>query len=256
MPPRPSTAVLMAVPKGTPILPFLYPAASRRFLHVSSSLNQNEGSPFEENAKTMLQAITQQSRPTLPPLPEDGTATTISSSRRLTHTDWAGSVQREKKAFKDLGALNEGVTKIINHVTQDRDRKRAIQESMGEKIDRDIYKFMPPIAENTYLSPKDLRFEEMDKFFKLRRSRVKEDFFERTQENPLNHYKNFNLLKDFMTSAGRIKHRSLTGLSNVNQRKLSKAIRRAIGIGLMPSVYRHPEILQQEQKQLLEPGGR
>lgn len=54
-----------------------------------------------------------------------------------------------------------------------------------------------------------------------------------------------------MTSAGRIKHRSVTGLSNTNQRKLSKAIRRAVGIGLLPSVYRHPEVLKVEQKSAL-----
>lgn len=34
-----------------------------------------------------------------------------------------------------------------------------------------------------------------------------------------------------------------TGLSPVNQRKMAKAIRRAIGLGLHPSVHRHPELL-------------
>ena len=43
---------------------------------------------------------------------------------------------------------------------------------------------------------------------------------------------------------GRIKHRNETGLRRVNQRRLAKAIRRAIGMGLMPSVHKHPEMLE------------
>lgn len=37
---------------------------------------------------------------------------------------------------------------------------------------------------------------------------------------------------------------SETGLRPVNQRRVAKAIRRAIGIGLMPSVHKHPELLR------------
>ena len=46
-----------------------------------------------------------------------------------------------------------------------------------------------------------------------------------------------------MTEAGRIKHPTHTGLRPVNQRKIAKAIRRAIGIGLIPSVHYHPELI-------------
>jgi small subunit ribosomal protein S18 len=55
---------------------------------------------------------------------------------------------------------------------------------------------------------------------------------------------NYTLLSEFMTSMGRIKHRRETGLRPVNQRKMARAIRRAIGMGLIPSVHRHPEILR------------
>ena len=51
---------------------------------------------------------------------------------------------------------------------------------------------------------------------------------------------------EYMTPMGRIKHSSETGLRPVNQRKIAKAIRRAIGIGLLPSVHRHPEGLYLE----------
>lgn len=47
-----------------------------------------------------------------------------------------------------------------------------------------------------------------------------------------------------MTVMGRIKHSRETGLRPVNQRKVAKAIRRAIGMGLHPSVHWHPEILR------------
>jgi len=52
-----------------------------------------------------------------------------------------------------------------------------------------------------------------------------------------------------MTDMGRIKHSSETGLRAVNQRKIAKAIRRSVGMGLMPSIHKHPEILQIEQNQ-------
>ena len=55
---------------------------------------------------------------------------------------------------------------------------------------------------------------------------------------------NFSLISEFMTTMGRIKHSDDTGLRPVNQRKVAKAIRRAVGMGLHPSVHRHPEILR------------
>ena len=52
------------------------------------------------------------------------------------------------------------------------------------------------------------------------------------------------MMSEFMTPLGRIKHPRDTGLRNVNQRRIAKAIRRAIGMGLMPSVHKHPEMLR------------
>lgn len=49
---------------------------------------------------------------------------------------------------------------------------------------------------------------------------------------------------EYMAPMGRIKHRKETGLRPVNQRRLAKAIRRAVGMGLIPSVHRHPEVLE------------
>ena len=65
---------------------------------------------------------------------------------------------------------------------------------------------------------------------------------------------NFSIMSEYMTSMGRIKPRSHTGLRPVNQRKIAKSIRRAIAFGLMPSVHKHPEILAIEAKARLDAG--
>ncbi|KAI9883331.1 MAG: hypothetical protein M1823_004902 [Watsoniomyces obsoletus] len=74
------------------------------------------------------------------------------------------------------------------------------------------------------------------------------DAFDVLGVNPLDEYKNFSILSEYITSMGRIKHSSDTGLRNVNQRRIAKAIRRAIGMGLIPSVHLHPELLLQIKK--------
>ena len=51
------------------------------------------------------------------------------------------------------------------------------------------------------------------------------------------------MITEYITPFGRIKHSQDTGLRAVNQRKMSRAIRRSIGLGLHPSVHRHPMIL-------------
>ena len=57
---------------------------------------------------------------------------------------------------------------------------------------------------------------------------------------------NVAMMSEYMSDMGRIKHRKETGLRPVNQRRMARAIRRAIGIGLMPAIHRHPEILKLE----------
>ena len=66
--------------------------------------------------------------------------------------------------------------------------------------------------------------------------------------NPLKS-QNFAMMYEFMTPMGRIRHSRETGLRNVNQRRVAKAIRRAIGMGFLPSVHEHPEILRRRQKE-------
>jgi small subunit ribosomal protein S18 len=57
---------------------------------------------------------------------------------------------------------------------------------------------------------------------------------------------NFSIMSEYVTEMGKIKHNKDTGLRPRNQRKMAKAVRRAIGLGLIPSVYRHPQVLMTE----------
>ncbi|KAI9685092.1 MAG: hypothetical protein M1822_005484 [Bathelium mastoideum] len=91
-------------------------------------------------------------------------------------------------------------------------------------------------------APHDLSGVEMQKW-RPQRAAPKRDVFDQLGIDPRNEYKNFALLGEFMTETGRIKHSSVTGLRPRNQRRIAKAIRRAIGIGIMPSVHKHPEML-------------
>lgn len=93
-------------------------------------------------------------------------------------------------------------------------------------------------------APHDLSPSEMGKW---RRSQArKKDLVDMLGLRPLDMYRNFSVISEFMTPHGRIKRSVETGLRPPNQRKMAKAIRRAIGLGIHPSVHRHPEILARE----------
>ena len=116
-------------------------------------------------------------------------------------------------------------------------------------------------------APHDLSGAEAAKWKKLRRKgKTQIDVLDQLGINPKQHYKasgnarnpltesayipqNFSMMSEYMTDMGRIKHRRETSLRPVNQRRMAKAIRRAIGVGLMPGVHRHPEILREERRE-------
>ncbi|KAL8805071.1 MAG: hypothetical protein Q9182_002161 [Xanthomendoza sp. 2 TL-2023] len=81
-------------------------------------------------------------------------------------------------------------------------------------------------------------------------NKKKRDVFNILGIHPVDEYKNFSMMTEFVTSMGRIRHRRDTGLSGVNQRRVAKAVRRAVGMGLMPSVHKHPEMLEKEAEDL------
>jgi len=101
-------------------------------------------------------------------------------------------------------------------------------------------------------APHDLSAAEARKWRKRNKPTV--DAFDALSLNPIDFYKNFAVMSEYMTDMGRIRHSNLTGLRQVNQRKIAKAIRRAIGLGLMPSIHKHPEILKIQFKRNGEGG--
>ncbi|CCC70360.1 hypothetical protein NCAS_0E02900 [Naumovozyma castellii] len=61
--------------------------------------------------------------------------------------------------------------------------------------------------------------------------------------NPLDLYSSPSELNKFISSTGKILHRDVTGLSAKNQRRLSKAIKRAQSIGLLSKTHKHVDAL-------------
>ncbi|KAF2664771.1 hypothetical protein BT63DRAFT_460262 [Microthyrium microscopicum] len=92
-------------------------------------------------------------------------------------------------------------------------------------------------------TPKDIGPSEQRKWLKKRVVTQSSDVFDMVGKSPAAFYKNFAVLTEFTTETGRIKHRKETGLKQGTQRKLAKAIRRAVGIGLIPSVHHHPMMI-------------
>jgi small subunit ribosomal protein S18 len=133
------------------------------------------------------------------------------------------------------------------------------KDKRGHELSRQITRRWRP---GDVYSPHDLSEVEMAKWKK--RSRPIYDAFDVLDFKPADSYKvcyfprhplgeladwfcarqNFSIMSEFMTPMGRIKHSRETGLRPVNQRRIARAIRRSIGMGMMPSVHEHPEILQ------------
>ncbi|KAI9725381.1 MAG: hypothetical protein M1828_003231 [Chrysothrix sp. TS-e1954] len=82
------------------------------------------------------------------------------------------------------------------------------------------------------------------------RNRGWTDAFEEAGVKPMAEWKNFSLMSEFVSETGRIKSARETGLKAVNQRRMAKAVRRAVGTGLfLPSCYRHPELIAERRSQ-------
>ncbi|KAF0321436.1 37S ribosomal protein RSM18 [Colletotrichum sp. SAR11_59] len=128
-------------------------------------------------------------------------------------------------------------------------RQRTMLDSLKkQKISDDYLKQMPRRWRNgNVYAPHDLSPTEMDKWRRIRKPEV--DVIDMLGINPKDHYRNFAMVSEFMTSFGHIMHSKDTGLRPVNHRRMTKAIRRAIGMGIHPSVHHHPEILKKTFKQ-------
>lgn len=86
--------------------------------------------------------------------------------------------------------------------------------------------------------PKDLNDKNVVKHIQALERAPKIDILSELRIDPLKEYKNVAMLSHFVTEMGLIKPRTSTGLSLRNQGRMSKAIRRARAMGLMPYTYR------------------
>ncbi|KAF2819841.1 ribosomal protein S18 [Ophiobolus disseminans] len=118
--------------------------------------------------------------------------------------------------------------------------REMVESERRSQFQRQIYRKWQP---GDVYSPIDLSGAEQKKW-KTGRKKPQSDAFDVLGINPVLEYKNFTIMSEYMTETGRIKHSKDTGLRPKNQRKIAKAIRRAIGLGLMPSVHRHPLVLK------------
>ncbi|KAF2845392.1 ribosomal protein S18 [Plenodomus tracheiphilus IPT5] len=118
--------------------------------------------------------------------------------------------------------------------------REMVESERRAQFQRQIYRRWQP---GDVYAPHDLSGPEQKKW-KYGTKRPTEDAFDILGINPILEYKNFTIMSEYMTETGRIKHSKQTGLRPKNQRKVAKAIRRAIGLGLMPSVHRHPLVLK------------
>ncbi|KAJ4375171.1 hypothetical protein N0V83_002255 [Neocucurbitaria cava] len=125
----------------------------------------------------------------------------------------------------------------LDRPTQSRE---MVESERRSQYQRQIFRKWQP---GDVYAPHDLSGSEQKKW-KFGRKRPQEDAFDVLGINPVLEYKNFTIMSEYMTETGRIKHSKDTGLRPKNQRKIAKAIRRAIGLGLMPSVHRHPLVLK------------
>ncbi|KAF2625203.1 ribosomal protein S18 [Macroventuria anomochaeta] len=152
------------------------------------------------------------------------------------------SAARNPPAGQQSPAGSSLATRIARDAGLDRptQTREMIESERRYQFQRQIYRKWQP---GDVYSPHDLTGAEQKKW-KFGRKKPQSDAFDVLGINPVNEYKNFTIMSEYMTETGRIKHSKDTGLRPKNQRKIAKAIRRAIGLGLMPSVHRHPLVLK------------
>ncbi|MCJ1395424.1 hypothetical protein MMC18_008310 [Xylographa bjoerkii] len=143
--------------------------------------------------------------------------------------------------------LNKTAGTLAGYGKEFRDRPKEFRDHLGDLDKRERAQDLERMQVRRWkpgdvYAPHDLSPAEMKKW--RQKNRPDRDVFDALSINPMDHYMNYSMMSEFMTTMGRIKNPRDTGLRRVNQRKVAKAIRRAIGMGWMPSVHMHPEMLR------------
>ncbi|KAJ5214817.1 hypothetical protein N7468_010496 [Penicillium chermesinum] len=175
-------------------------------------------------------------------LPQNGLKAAVPSTCRWSSTAAAVSAFTSQRVAAGQSRQTVSKRKVAKP-----NRLRFLEDQKAQNESRALEKFQTRNWQSGDIyAPRDLSPVEMKKWG--RRQSPSRDAFDALNLDPLSLYKNFSIMSEYVSPLGRIKHRNETGLRPVNQRKIAKAIRRAVGLGLMPSVHRHPEILASETK--------
>ncbi|KAI5861180.1 ribosomal protein S18 [Durotheca rogersii] len=139
-----------------------------------------------------------------------------------------------------------GALRMYDQLRNSVERRMALEDALRSQDQSDDFSRQLPRRwrSGDVYAPHDLSPSEMAKW--RRNQARKRDLVDMLGINPLDMYRNFSVISEFMTEHGRIKRSADTGLRPKNQRKMAKAVRRAIGLGIHPSVHRHPELLIRE----------
>lgn len=111
----------------------------------------------------------------------------------------------------------------------------------GEPTNYELSTYESALPAGRVYSPEDLSFNAKRPLKKAAREASIVDKFHQLQIKPLDQYKSYNLLSEYITDLGRIRPRIQTGLSAKNQRVLARTVRRARALSLLPTTSKHPE---------------
>ncbi|KAI5293895.1 hypothetical protein KEM55_006865 [Ascosphaera atra] len=185
---------------------------------------------------------------------------TLATKRLTTLPERLGSascLQYQSRRYESSAPPQSGITSMTRDMMMRSKKTTAERNRTRERVFQAAADTMVLYQNQTryykpgdVYSPRDMMPGEMRKWRKREAPSV--DIFDNLGINPLSLYKNYSVMSQYVTDMGRIKHSADTGLRPVNQRKIAKAVRRAIGLGLMPSSYRHPMLIAEQMEKEAE----
>lgn len=149
--------------------------------------------------------------------------------------------------LKLVGTIRSAATRSIAQVRLTPNMKTSVDAGTTRSLEgskRVDPRFIKKFPRNSTYDPFDFslaRIHLEKKFGSAKHS--SNDMFDKYGINPVDLYTSPEILSQFMSSTGKILHRDVTGLSAKNQRRLSKAIRRAQAIGLLSKTHKDVSFL-------------
>ncbi|KAK4452319.1 hypothetical protein QBC34DRAFT_398376 [Podospora aff. communis PSN243] len=180
--------------------------------------------------------------------PQPKAAPFSTSSRASALKDHASSAAKLSDLTRSSSRTPGDITNLLldnspAYTAKQQQKREDTERELAAAGQTDAYLRMMPRKwrKGDVYAPKDLSHVEAKRWRYSNPPAV--DIVDMMGFNPVDNYRNLAMISEHMTAHGRIEHSKNSGLRPVNQRKMAKAIRRAIGMGLHPSVHLHPEIL-------------